>query len=120
MSLASFAALMITAVRMSEGRNDLRGITHVRWETDYAVSEESSVEDLIHWLNSGSGRAYIQLPDGTRGPHIEIAGHGRNLYITSAPDDESLDALLTLRRLNPSRPHRPAHRRSPWRTAPHA
>jgi len=116
MSLASFAALMITAVRMAEGRDDLRGITHVRWETDYAVSEESSVEDLIHWLNSGTGRAYIRLPDGTRGARIEVAGHGSHLYLTSNPDDESLDALLTLRRLNPARTHRPAHRRSPWRT----
>ena len=119
MSLASFAVLMIIAIRMSDDRDDLRGITHVQWTTGYAGSEESSVQDLIHWLTTRAGRAYVRLPDGTRGPRVQVAGTGRQLYLRSHPDDESWDPLLSLPRLtSPGSAHRrPSHRRNGRRTA---
>lgn len=112
-SLASYTRLLITAIGLVEGREDLRGIADVRWEAGFAGSEESSVEDLILWLDGGEGRAYVQRSDGSRGPQIQLVDSGSQRYIRSDSNDETLDALLSLPRLQHVTPaHRtPTHRR---------
>jgi len=113
MSLASYTTLSITAVGMAEGWDGLRGIATVRWECPSGDSEESSVDDLIRWLRTGGGRAYVKAPDGTRGPKVFVVGTDANRYICSNPDDETADALLQLPRFWQVVPsHRaPNHRR---------
>lgn len=113
MSLASYATVAITAVRMAQGRDDLHGITHVQWEGASGQSEESSVEDLIRWLDRSGGRAYIQGPDGVRGSRLHVASHGPHRYICGDSDVEATAPLLSLPRLRQvTTVHRtPVHRR---------
>jgi len=117
-SLASYPTVLITAIGLAEGREDLRGIADVQWEGSYAGSEESSVEDLIHWLDTGEGRAYVQRPDGARGRRIHVVAGESQRYIRSDPYDETRDALLSLPRLRHVTPaHRmPTHRRGSRQT----
>lgn len=113
MSLASYTTLSITAIGMAEGWDGLRGIASVRWECPSGDSEESSADDLIRWLRTGGGRAYVQAADGTRGPKVFVAGVDSNRYLCSNPDDETADALLELPRFwQVVHSHRgPTHRR---------
>ncbi|GAA3113366.1 hypothetical protein JOF29_002871 [Kribbella aluminosa] len=98
MSLATQFILDITAVRMQHGRDDLRGVEAVRWESISAVREECSVGDLIWWMTRGGGRAYVRLPDGVRGPRIEVVD-GRRFHLRSGPADDGYDCLLRLPRI---------------------
>ncbi|MFB6720875.1 DUF3892 domain-containing protein [Kribbella sp. NPDC056345] len=124
MSLASYPAVTVTAVAMSQERDDLRGIARVQWADPHGGLEDSSIEDVIRWLEHSSGIAYVGNPDGTRGPRIRVAGVGLQRYIRSNPDDETADALLTLPRLDrvvlPDRTSRArrAARQPGWRWSP--
>ncbi|GAA1552307.1 hypothetical protein GCM10009789_02410 [Kribbella sancticallisti] len=121
MSLASYTALSVTAVAMSQGREDLRGIARVEWASPHGGLEESSIEDLLQWLDRTAGVAYVQEPDGSRGPRIHAVGVRPHRYIRSNPDDEAADALLMLPRLHSVAParrasrHRWAGRQGGWR-----
>lgn len=101
MSLASYSAVTVTAVAMLQERDDLPGIARVEWADPHGGLEDSSIEDLIRWLDQGAGIAYVSEPDGSRGPRIHVVGVNPDRYIRSNPDDESADALLTLPRLGP-------------------
>lgn len=121
MSLASYPAVTVTAVAMTQGRDDLRGIARVEWADPHGGFEDSSIEDVIRWLDLSAGIAYVQEPDGSRGPRIRAVGVKPQRYIRSNPDDETADALLSLPRLDPvvladrrSR-HREAARQTGWR-----
>jgi hypothetical protein len=112
-SLASYRTVVITAINLADGRENLRGIAHLRWEGDDGAAEESSVEDFIRWLDRVEGRAYVRLPNGARGPQVDVVGAGSQRHLRSDPYDETTDALLTLPRLRPVAPAQrtPAHRR---------
>lgn len=121
MSLASYPAVTVTAIAMSQDRDDLRGIARVQWRDPHGGLEDSSIEDLIRWLDHNAGIAYVSKPDATRGPRIRAVGSVLQRYITSNPDDETVDTLLTLPRLGSgpppdrsSRAHR-ATRQVTWR-----
>ncbi|TDD60645.1 DUF3892 domain-containing protein [Kribbella antibiotica] len=104
MSLASYPAVTVTAVAMSQEREDLRGIARVQWSAPHGGLEESSIEDVIRWLEHGGGIAYVGEPDGRRGPRIRAVGQSMQRYIRSNPDDETADALLTLPRIDSATP----------------
>lgn len=100
MSLASYPAVTITAVAMLQERDDLLGIARVEWADPHGGLEDSSIEDVIRWLEQSGGIAYVGEPDGSRGPRIHVVGVNPQRYIRSNPDDETADALLTLPRLD--------------------
>ncbi|GAB3921507.1 hypothetical protein GCM10029976_008650 [Kribbella albertanoniae] len=100
MSLASYPAVTVTAVAMSQERNDLRDIARVQWADPHGGLEDSSIDDIIRWLDHRAGIAYVANPDGSRGPRIRVVGASPQRYIRSNPDDEAADALLRLPRLD--------------------
>ncbi|GAA0963569.1 hypothetical protein GCM10009554_83150 [Kribbella koreensis] len=124
MSLASYPAVTVTAVAMSQERDDLRGIARVQWSDPHGGLEDSSIEDVIRWLDHSGGIAYVAEPDGRRGPRIRAVGVNPQRYIRSNPDDETADALLKLPRLDqvviPDRRSRSrrAARQSAWLWTP--
>ncbi|MEV6415057.1 DUF3892 domain-containing protein [Kribbella sp. NPDC051718] len=121
MSLASYPAVTVTAVAMWQDRDDLRGIARVEWSGPHGGSEDSSIEDVIRWLDQSAGIAYVSERDGSRGPRIRVVNLNSQRYIRSNPDDETEDALLTLPRLAPVDPpdrspgYRKAVRQPGWR-----
>jgi hypothetical protein len=70
MSLASSRTVFVTAIRLAPGREDVCGITAVRWCADGGRSEEASAADLGLWLTSGQTRAFVRWDDGTTGPEL--------------------------------------------------
>ena len=96
-SLASYTTLHVTAIRV-EGPVDVRNIVAVRWAGERG-REESSVGDFISWLDHGSARAYVQQPDGSRGPRVHVDHDGIRRHLRSRPgEDGDQDALLSLPR----------------------
>lgn len=124
MSLASYPAVTVTAIAMSQERDDLRGIARVQWASPHGGLEDSSIEDVILWLEHKAGIAYVGNPDGSRGPRIRVVGVNLQRYIRSNPADETADALLTLPRLDRATPperksrSRRAARQPGWRWNP--
>lgn len=116
-SLASYRTVLITAIALVDGGEDLRSIAGVRFEGDYGGPEESSAEDFIRWLDRVEGRAYVRQPDGTRGLQVHVVDGESQRYLRSDPHAET-DPLLFLPRLRPVTPvHRvPTHRRGGSRT----
>jgi hypothetical protein len=114
MSLASYPAVTVTAIAMSQERDDLRDIARVQWSAPHGELEDSSIEDVIRWLEHSAGIAYVRQPDGSRGPRIRVVAASTQRYIASNPDDEAADALLTLPRLDSAAPpdRRPRSRRA--------
>ncbi|GAA1718139.1 hypothetical protein GCM10009745_78630 [Kribbella yunnanensis] len=110
MSLASYPAVTVTAIAMSQERDELRGISRVQWAAPHGGLEDSSIDDVIRWIEHSAGIAYVRAPDGGRGPRIRVVDANPQRYIRSNPDDEAADALLTLPRLDrvtpPTRPSR--------------
>lgn len=98
MSLASRSALFVTGIRMAEGREDLLGVARVRWECPHAEPEECSVGDLIYWIQRSRGSAYVQVPNGGRGPRLQVVEGPTRRYIRSGPAEDGHDILLRLPR----------------------
>jgi hypothetical protein len=98
MSLASRSALLVTGIRMAEGREDLLGVAQVRWECPHAEPEECSVGDLIYWIERSKGKAYVRQPNGSRGPRLQVVEGPTRRYIRSSPAEDGHDILLTLPR----------------------
>jgi hypothetical protein len=100
MSLASSHTVFVTAIRLEPGREDVCGITAVRWcRPDGGRSEETSPADLGLWLMAGRTRAFVKWPDGRRGPELR-ALRCPDLCVACGPDAQD-DPLLTLPRFGP-------------------
>lgn len=97
MSLASHSTLVVTAIRLADGREDLPGVTGLRWEAGYGGPEECSIGDLVRWIERGHGNAYVQRPNGTRGARLQVVAGQSRQYVRSN-SDELHDTLLTLPR----------------------
>jgi hypothetical protein len=98
MSLASHSALLVTGIRMAEGRDDLLGLDRVRWECPQDEPEESSIGDLIYWIEHHKVRAYVRQPNGSRGPRLEVVDGPTRRYLRSRPAGDGHDILLSLPR----------------------
>lgn len=99
MSLATQAVLVVTGIRFAERRDDLAGITRVRWEGSHPEPEECSVSDLIGWMIRRRGRAYVRRPDGSKGPLVQVVQEPERRYLCSVPGDDGRDLLLALPRI---------------------
>ncbi|WP_406055536.1 hypothetical protein [Kribbella sp. NBC_00889] len=97
MSLASQSMVLVTAIRLANGHDDVDGVTTVRWEGN-AGPEESSIGDLVLWIARSRGHAYLQWPSGQRGPRLHVANHPTRRSVRSGLTADGSDGLLSLPR----------------------
>ena len=89
--------IRITAIRMTQGYDDLEHITQLFWEqSSHGLKNWASRALIIEWIETSRFQFYVEV-GGSRSQVI-VAGQGASKYVRTTPNSTTRDNLLSLPR----------------------